>query len=152
MRCNQTSRLTGTCSRRDSPTPLRRVKFYDARPDHRLVFLTTPFDLPALTSAALYRSRWPVALFFQWSKQPRRIKAFLGTSDKAVNTQVWLAIAASVLVAIVKKRLGSEASLYTILQILSLTLFETAPIDQLLANADKESGAINMPKQLDLFT
>ena len=152
LRCDQTIRLTGTRSRGAYPTPLRRVKFYDAMHDQRLVFLTNHFDLPALTIAALYRSRWQVELFFKWIKQHRRIKAFLGTSENAVNTQVWIAIAGYVLVAIVKKRLGSEASLYTILQILSLTLFEKTPIDQLLANADNESGEIDMPKQLDLFT
>jgi len=128
------------------------VKFYDAMHDQRLVFLTHHFDLPALTIATLYRSRWQVELFFKWIKQHLRIKAFFGTSENAVKTQVWIAIAVYVLVAIVKKRLGSEASLYTILQILSLTLFEKTPIDQLLANADNESGEIDMPKQLDLFT
>ena len=152
LRCDQTIRLTGTRSRGDYPTPLRRVKFYDAMHDQRLVFLTNHFDLPALTIAALYRSRWQVELFFKWIKQHLRIKAFFGTSENAVKTQVWIAIAVYVLVAIVKKRLGSEASLYTILQILSLTLFEKTPIDQLLANADNESGEIDMPKQLDLFT
>ena len=152
LRCDQTIRLTGTRSRGDYPTPLRRVKFYDAMHDQRLVFLTNHFDLPALTIAALYRSRWQVELFFKWIKQHLRIKAFFGTSENAVKTQVWMAIAVYVLVAIVKKRLGSEASLYTILQILSLTLFEKTPIDQLLANADNESGEIDMPKQLDLFT
>jgi hypothetical protein len=152
LRCDQTIRLTGTRSRGDYPTPLRRVKFSDARHDQRLVFLTNHVDLPALTLAALSRSRWQVALFFKWIKQHLRIKAFFGTSENAVKTQVWIAIAVSVLVAIVKKRLGSEASLYPILQILSLSLFEKTPIDQLVANADNESGEIDMPKQLDLFT
>jgi hypothetical protein len=152
LRCAQTIRLTGTRSRGAYPTPLRRVKCSDAMHDQRLVFLTNHFDLPALPIAALYRSSGQVELFFKWIKQHRRIKAFFGTSENAVKTQVWIAIAVYVLVAIVKKRRGSAASRYTILQILSLTLFEKTPIDPLLANADNESGAIDMPKQLDLFT
>ena len=103
------------------------------------MFLTNHFGLPALTIAELYRSRWKVELFFKWIKQHLRIKAFFGTSENAVKTQVWIAIAVYVLVAIVKKRLGPEASLYTILQILSLTLFEKTPLDQLLANSDSEN-------------
>jgi len=128
------------------------VKFYDAQHDKRLVFLTNPFGLSALTIAELYRSRWQVELFFKWIKQHLRIKAFFGTSENAVKTQVWIAIAVYVLVAIVKKRLGSEASLYTILQILSLTLFEKTPLNQLLANTSDESGENQMVNQLDLFT
>jgi hypothetical protein len=152
LRCDQTIRLTGRISRRDYPAPLRRVKFYDAQHDKRLVFLTNHFGLPALTIAELYRSRWQVELFFKWIKQHLRIKAFFGTSENAVKTQVWIAIAVYVLVAIVKKRLGSEASLYTILQILSLTLFEKTPLNQLLANTSDESGESQMVNQLDLFT
>jgi hypothetical protein len=152
LRCDQTIRLTGRSSRRDYPAQLRRVKFYDAQHDHRLVFLTNHFDLPAVTIAELYRSRWQVELFFKWIKQHLRIKAFFGTSENAVKTQVWIAIAVYVLVAFVKKRLGSEASLYTVLQILSLTLFEKTSLDQLLATADNESEKIDMPNQLDLFT
>jgi hypothetical protein len=128
------------------------VKFYDAENDKRLVFLTNHFDLSALIIAQLYRARWGVELFFKWIKQHLRIKAFFGTSENAVKTQLWIAIAVYVLVAIVKKRHGSEASLYTILQILSLTLFEKTPINQLLAITDNESGNIELPNQLDLFT
>ena len=132
LRCDQTIQLAGRKSQRDYPGHLRRVKFYDAGNDKRLVFLTNHFDLPALTIAELYRARWQVELFFKWIQQHLRIKAFFGTSGNAVKTQVWIAIAVYVLVAIVKKRLGSESSLYTILPILSLTLFEKTPIDQLL--------------------
>ena len=151
LRCDQTIQLTSPKSRRGYPDPLRRVKFYDAEHDKRLVFLTNHFDLPALTIAELYRSRWNVELFFKWIKQHLRINAFFGTFENAVKTQVWIAIAVYVLVAILKKRFGSEASLYTILQILSLTLFEKTPIDQLLANSDSENGKADTPNQLDLF-
>ena len=152
LRCDQIIHLAGRKSHRDYPGQLRRVKFYDAENDKRLVFLTNHFDLSALTVAELYRARWQVELFFKWIKQHLRIKAFFGTSENAVKTQVWIAIAVYVLVAIVKKRLGSEASLYTILQILSLTLFEKTSLNQLLANVDNEPGESGMSKQLDLFT
>jgi hypothetical protein len=151
LRCDQTIQLTSPKSRRGYPDPLRRVKFYDAEHDKRLVFLTNHFDLPALSIAELYRSRWNVELFFKWIKQHLRIKAFFGTSENAVKTQVWIAITVYVLVAIIKKRHGSEASFYTILQILSLTLFEKTPLDQLLANYDSENGKVDTPNQLDLF-
>ena len=152
LRCDQTVRLTTPKSSHGYPDPLRRVKFYDAEHDKRLVFLANHFDLPALTVAELYRSRWKVELFFKWIKQHLRIKAFFGTSENAVKTQVWIAITVYVLVAIIKKRHGSEASFYTILQILGLTLFEKMPIDQLLANTYNECGKIDIPNQLDLFT
>ena len=152
LRCDQTIQLTTPKSRHGYPDPLRRVKYYDAGNDQRLVFLTNHFDLPALTIAELYRSRWQVELFFKWIKQHLRIKAFFGTSENAVKTQVWIAIAVYVLVAIVKKRLGSDASLYTILQILSLTLFEKTPIDQLLSSANNKSPESHALNQLDLFT
>jgi hypothetical protein len=151
LRCDQTIQLAGRKSQRDYPGHLRRVKFYDAGNDKRLVFLTNHFDLPALTIAELYRARWQVELFFKWIKQHLRIKAFFGTSENAVKTQVWIAIAVYVRVAIVKKRLGSESSLYTILPILSLTLFEKTPIDQLLTNADNKSPESPAFNQLDLF-
>ncbi len=121
------------------------MKFYDAKHDKLLVFLTNNFDLPALTIADLYRCRWQVELFFKWIKQHLRIKRFFGTSENAVKTQVWIAIAVYVLVAIVKKRTNCEASLYTILQIFSLTLFEKTLMDQLLNfsehNDDKQTPA-----------
>ena len=134
LRCDQTVALTGVHSCTDYPVALRRIKFYNATHDQLLVFLTNHFDLPALTVTELYRCRWQVELFFKWIKQHLRIKAFFGTSETAVKTQVWIAIAVYVLVAIVKKRFHLDASLYTILQTLSLTLFEKMPLDQLLAN------------------
>lgn len=124
--------LTGPRPSQDYPIQLRRVKFYDAKHDKLLVFLTNNFDLPALTIPELYRCRWQMELFFKWIKQHLRIKAFFGTSENAVKTQVWIAIAVYVLVAILKKRLKSEASLYTTLQILSLTLFEKTSLNQLV--------------------
>ncbi len=129
LRCDQTIGLTGTQSSQDYPAHLRRVKFYDAKHDRLLVFLTNNFDLPALIIAELYRCRWQVELFFKWIKQHLRIKRCFGTSENAVKTQVWIAIAVYVLVAIVKKRMNADASLYTILQIYSLTLFEKTPMN-----------------------
>jgi len=139
LRCDQTIALTAPKANKDYPQHLRRIKFYDAEHDRHLVFLTNIFDLPALTIAKLYRCRWRVELFFKWIKQHLRIKRFFGTTENAVKTQIWIAIAVYVLVAIVKKRLKTEASLYTILQILSLTLFEKTPLDQLLKNLDPQT-------------
>jgi len=151
LRCDQTILLTGLNTSRDYPIQLRRVKFYDIEHDRLLVFLTNNFDLPALAIAQLYRCRWQVELFFKWIKQHLRIKAFFGTSENAVKTQVWIAISAYVLVAIVKKRLKSEASLYTILQILSLTLFEKTPLIQMLTEIPLASEQLDASKQLNLF-
>jgi hypothetical protein len=151
LRCDQTIRLTGVQTAKDYPTSRRRGKYYDAPRHKQFVFLTNHFDLPALSIAELYRCRWQVQLLFKWIKQHLRIKAFFGTSENAVKTQVWIAVAVYVWVAIVKKRLGSEASLYTILQILSLTLFEKTPIDQLFANIAPEPHETQIPNQLDLF-
>ena len=128
--CDQTVTLTGFYSQRGFPAPLRRIRFNDPETDKRLVFLTNNFTLPALTIAQLYRQRWQVELFFKWIKQHLRIKAFYGESENAVKTQIWIAISVYVLVAIVKKRLGLTASLYEILQILSLTMFERMPDKQ----------------------
>src|SRR5512136_1908055 len=130
---DQTVVLTGFRSRQQYPDALRRIGFRDPQTGKRFVFLTNNFTEPALTIAQLYRCRWQIELFFKWIKQHLRIKAFYGTSENAVRTQVWIAIAVYVLVAIVKKRLCLSASLYTILQILSLTLFEKTPILQALA-------------------
>ena len=151
LRCDQTIVLTGPRPRQDYPVQLRRVKFYDANHDKLLVFLTNNFDLPALTIAQLYRCRWQVELFFKWIKQHLRIKAFFGTSQNAVKTQLWIAIAVYVLVAILKKRLKSDASLYTILQILSLTLFEKTSLIQLVINAAPNPEKPQMSNQLNLF-
>lgn len=151
LRCDQTIVLTATKASKDYPQYLRRIKFYDAEHDRHLVFLTNNFDLPALTIAQLYRCRWQVELFFKWIKQHLRIKRFYGTSENAVKTQIWIAITVYVLVAIVKKRLNTEASLYTILQILSLTLFEKTPLDQLLRNREMQMPTQENDNQLNLF-
>ena len=149
--CDQTIVLTAPKAGKDYPQHLRRIKFYDAEHDRHLVFLTNNFDLPALTIAQLYRCRWQVELFFKWIKQHLRIKRFYGTTENAVKTQIWIAISVYVLVAIVKKRLNTEASLYTILQILSLTLFEKTPLDQLLKNLEMQMTIQQNSNQLNLF-
>ncbi|MDP1593240.1 MAG: IS4 family transposase [Gallionella sp.] len=151
LRCDQTIALAAPAASKDYPQHLRRIKFYDAEHDRHLVFLTNNFDLPALTIAQLYRCRWQVELFFKWIKQHLRIKRFYGTTENAVKTQIWIAIAVYVLVAIVKKRLDTEASLYTILQILSLTLFEKTPLDQLLKNMEAQMAMPPNNNQLNLF-
>src|ERR1700680_4667542 len=132
--CDQTIALTGFYSRQDFDTPLRRIKFNDPETGKRLVFLSNNFALPAITITELYRCRWQVELFFKWIKQHLRIKVFFGTSENAVKTQIWIAVSVYVLVVIVKKRLNLSASLYEMLQILSLTLFERIPLEQLLHN------------------
>ena len=149
--CDQTIVLTGFYSKQDFDTPLRRVRFKDPTTGKNLVFLTNNFALPALTIADLYRCRWQVELFFKWIKQHLRIKVFFGTSENAVKTQIWIAVSVYVLVAIVKKRLNIPASLYEILQILSLTMFERIPLDQLLSKIVTENIYSVSPNQLDLF-
>lgn len=149
--CDQTIVLTAPKARKDYRQHLRRIKFYDAEHDRHLVFLTNNFDLPAITIAQLYRCRWQVELFFKWIKQHLRIKQFYGTTENAVKTQIWIAIAIYVLVAIVKKRLKTEASLYTILQILSLTIFDKTPLDQLLKNSEMQINIQQNNNQLNLF-
>ena len=152
LRCDQTVTLTGFYTTQHYPDKLRRIKFYDAKTDKQFVFLTNNFSLPALTITELYRNRWQVELFFKWIKQHLRIKSFFGTSENAVKTQVWIAVSVYVLVAIIKKRLNIKASLYSILQILSLTLFETISIDQLLTGCDKNMKNENLDNQLNLFS
>jgi Domain of unknown function (DUF4372)/Transposase DDE domain len=151
LRCDQTIALTSDKASKAYPQHLRRIKFYDAEHNKYLVFLTNNFDLSALTIAQLYRCRWQVELFFKWIKQHLRIKKFYGTSENAVKTQIWIAISVYVLVAIVKKRLKTEASLYTILQILSLTLFEKTPLDQLLTNIEMQVNTSQKDNRLNLF-
>ena len=143
--------LTGTTSRKDYPDKLRRVKFYDAVTDKTFVFLTNNFKLPALTIAQLYRSRWQVELFFKWIKQNLRIKTFYGTSENAVKTQIWIAISVYVLVAIMKKQLHLKESLYTILQVLSVSIFEKIPIYQLITEQKCKKEPTPIYKQLNLF-
>jgi hypothetical protein len=133
IRCDQTIVLTGPKTAHLYPLPLRRIRYTDPDTGKRLVFLTNDFTLPALTIAQLYKARWQVELFFKWIKQHLRIKAFYGTSATAVKTQVWIAVSVYVLVALLKKRLRLPQSLYTILQVLSVTLFEKVPIQQALA-------------------
>jgi hypothetical protein len=149
--CDQTVLFIGYYSRTDFNTPLRRIRFKDPESGKTLVFLTNNFVLPALTITQLYRCRWQVELFFKWIKQHLRIKAFFGTSENAVKTQVWIAVSIYVLVAIVKKRMKISASLYEILQILSLTMFERIPLDQLLARTVGDDIASDPCNQLNLF-
>jgi len=151
VRSDQTVILTAINSAQAYPETLRRVSFYDNETDKRLKFLTNNFVLPALTIAQIYKSRWQVELFFKWIKQHLRIKAFFGTSENAVKTQIWIAVSVYVLVAVVRKRLGLEASLYQILQILSLTLFEKTPVLQALQPSDSRIESGRDPNQLILF-
>ena len=143
--------LTGFYSRQDFDTPLRRIRFKDPKTGKRLVFLTNNCALPAITIAEFYRCRWQVELFFKWIKQHLRIKVFFGTSENAVKTQIWIAVSVYVLVAIVKKRLNLSASLYEMLQILSLTMFERIPLDQLLSNIVTDDPQRVAANQLNLF-
>jgi len=149
--CDQTVFLTGQYSPQDYPAPLRRIRFKDPATAKTLVFLTNNFTLPAFTITELYRCRWQVELFFKWIKQHLRIKAFFGTSENAVKSQIWIAVSVYVLVAIVKKRLKLPASLYQILQILSLTLFERMPLNQLLTQTVADDIAPISEKQRLLF-
>ena len=151
LRSDQTIVLAGAKSSQSYPEALRRVAFYDTERQRRLVFLTNNFTLPALTIAQLYKCRWQVELFFKWIKQHLRIKTFYGTSENAVKTQVWIAISIYVLVAIVKKELGIERSLYEILQVLSLTLFEKTSIIQALHAEIQPTSKSTLSNQLTLF-
>ena len=151
LKSDQAVILTGFYARKSYPEKLRRVKYYDAENDKRLDFLTNNFSLPAITIANLYKCRWQVELFFKWIKQHLRIKSFYGTSENAVKSQIWIAVSVYVLVAIIKKRLKIEQSLYTILQILSLSLFEKMPIYQALTNTTYKKPITTVDKQLYLF-
>ena len=151
LMCDQSVVLTGFYSRQGFEAPLRRIRFKDPETAKTLIFLTNNFVLPALTITELYRCRWQVELFFKWIKQHLRIKAFFGTSENAVKSQIWIAVSAYVLVAIVKKRLHLTASLYEILQILSLTMFEKIPLDQLLAQTASNEIQPVSDNQLILF-
>jgi len=149
--CDQTVALVSFYPRKAYPDRLRRIGYVDREQNKRLVFMTNNFVLPALTVAQLYKCRWQVELFFRWIKQHLRIRAFFGTSENAVHTQVWIAISVYVLVALVKKRLGLTVSLYRMLQVLSLTLFEKVPLDQLFTPQTVEPENPGSPKQLLLF-
>jgi hypothetical protein len=149
--CDQIVSLVNPVPLEGYPEKLRRIRYFDAQTNQRLVFLTNNFSLPPLTIAQLYRSRWQVELFFKWIKQHLRIKNFYGTSENALRTQIWIAISVYVLVAIVKKELHLEASLYRMLQICSVTLFEKTPISQALSLADDQTDLDDLCKQLILF-
>jgi hypothetical protein len=156
------NRATGVCSDQTVvlaslesasvyPDALRKVAYVDAETGKRLVFLTNNFALPAATIAAIYKQRWQVELFFKWIKQHLRIKAFYGTSENAVKTQIWIAVSVYVLVAIVRKRLNAQTSLYQILQVLSLSLFEKTPISRALQQVDSQDDIPCPANQLNLF-
>jgi len=151
VKCDQTIVLTGVNAKKDYPQPLRRIKYHDSKTGKTFNFLTNNFAIPAQTVADLYRYRWQVELFFKWIKQHLRIKSFFGTTENAVKSQIWIAISVYVLVAIIKKRLHLETELYTILQILSLTLFEKNPLDQLLMKPDYTTEERDIHNQLNLF-
>src|SRR5512139_1166292 len=151
VQCDQIIVLEGFYARKDYPEKLRRIRYFDLTQNKGFVFLTNNFTLPALTIARLYQCRWQIELFFKWIKQHLRIKAFYGTSDQAVKTQIWIAITVYVLVAIVKKQLKLEKSLYTILQILSISLFEKSPISEALASVKPQETNDATPNQLNLF-
>jgi hypothetical protein len=149
--CDQTVVLTGFYSQKSYRKPLRRIRFKDPETGKTLVFLTNNFVLPALTITELYRCRWQVELFFKWIKQHLRIKKFYGTSENAVKTQIWIAVSVYVLVAIVKKRLNLDASLYTLLQVFSVTLFERIPLNQGFLEPTEHQEDDMFANQLNLF-
>ena len=151
LRSDHTVILTAINSATAYPETLRRVTFYDRKTGTRLKFLTNNFALPALTIAQIYKCRWQVELFFKWIKQHLRIKSFFGTSENAVKTQIWIAVSVYVLVAIIRKRLGLEATLYQILQILSVTIFEKTPLLQAIQGIDSQSDLVDFGNQLILF-
>ena len=151
LRSDHTVILTAIESVKAYPDALRRVNYFDAETNQRLGFLTNNFTLPAITIAQIYKCRWQVELFFKWIKQHLRIKAFFGTSKNAVKTQIWIAVSVYVLVAIVRKRMSLDSSLYQILQILSLTLFEKTPILQALQASDSQEEFVDPGNQLILF-
>jgi hypothetical protein len=152
VRSDQTVILSSYQSASAYPEPLRRVSYYDTETDKRLIFLTNNFNLPALTIAQIYKQRWQIELFFKWIKQHLRIKAFYGTSENAVKTQIWIAVSVYVLVAIVRKRLDLDISLYQLLQIFSVTLFEKTPLLQVLQTTDSQSDLTDFSNQLNLFS
>jgi hypothetical protein len=149
--CDQTIALDGFYAKKDYPQQLRRIRFNDPETGKTLVFLTNNFTLSSQTICALYKNRWQVELFFKWIKQHLRIKRFYGTSENAVKSQIWIAVSVYVLIAIIKKQLNLNASLYTVLQILSVTLFEKIPIQQALTINQYKNDDLEIDKQLDLF-
>jgi hypothetical protein len=152
VQSDQIITLQGFYAQKDYPEKLRRIRYFDVQNNKRLVFITNNFTLPALVIAELYRCRWQIELFFKWIKQHLRIKAFYGTSENAVKTQIWIAISVYVLVAIIKKRMKIDRSLYTILQILSVSLFEKTDLYQLVTNFKYKTPTAEHANQLNLFT
>jgi hypothetical protein len=150
--CDQTIALNGPLSSQRYPQHLRRIRFKHPQSGKTLVFLTNHFQLPALTICSLYKSRWHVELFFKWIKQHLRIKRFFGTSENAVKTQIWIAVSVYVLVAIIKKRLNLDASMHTLLQILSITLFEKLDLTEALTNLGPDQNDVDSFNQLNLFS
>ncbi len=148
---DQTISLDGVLTSRDYPRHLRRIRFRDPKTAKTLIFLTNQVTLPALTICDLYKSRWQVELFFKWIKQHLRIKRFYGTSENAVKTQIWIAVSVYVLIAIVRKRLNLEASLYTLLQVISVTIFEKIEITTALSGVDNRCDTSGLDNQLKLF-
>ena len=151
VRSDQTVVLGSTSARKHYPDPLRRIHYYDVEQDRHLTFLTNNFDLPALTICLLYKSRWQVELFFKWIKQHLRIKVFYGTSENAVKTQIWVAISIYVLIAIVKKRHHLEPSLFQILQVLSITVFEKVPIPRAFGEGNSQEKCPTFSNQMNLM-
>jgi hypothetical protein len=151
LRSDQTIVLTGARSAKRYPAPLRRISYYSQETKNDFVFLTNDFFLPALTVAEIYRERWQIELFFKWIKQHLRIKHFFGTSPNSVKTQIWISVAVYVLIAIIKKLLNLQHSLYTILQILSTTLFEQTPIQLVFQRYEEDIDTASVPNQLILF-
>ena len=150
--CDQTIVLSGYYASRDYLEKLRRIKYHDKETGKTVVFLTNNFTLPALTIAELYRQRWQIELFFKWIKQNLRIKRFYGTSENAVKVQIWIAVSVYLIVAIIRKKLNIQASLYTILQILSVSVFERTMLNQLLTFYDYATETTANNNQLNLFT
>jgi len=151
IKCDQTITLKGYYTKQKYHDKLRRIRFYDAEKDKNLVFISNNFDLPALTIAKLYQCRWQIELFFKWIKQHLKIKSFFGTSENAVKTQIWIAVSVYVLVAIMRKELKINLSLYTILQIVSISLFEKGYIYQILTENTDSTSTYENPNQLNLF-
>ena len=149
--CDQTINLSGFYQSKDYPDKLRRIKYYDKQTDKRLVFLTNNFQLNTLLIAKIFKERWQIELFFKWIKQHLRIKSFYGTTPNAVKTQIWIAVSVYLLIAIVKKKLKIEISLYTFLQILSVHIFEKSPILELMNVLDYKTKIQYSANQLNLF-
>ena len=151
LRCDQTVRLSGFYTSKDYPKKLRRIKYFDSESGRTFVFLTNNFLLSAMTITELYRCRWQIELFFKWIKQHLRIKTFYGTTENAVKTQIWIAVSVYVLIAIIKKRLNLDMSLYTILQIISVTVFNKTPLYQMVMDTEYKTITTVDDKQLKLF-